>query len=432
MTTSCNTWKGLATVIGAALLACGCASYGAPASSDGATIARDLGIPATSPESVGFDTARLNILRSEFRKLVDEEKLAGAVTLVARHGKVVHFDAYGSANRSTGEILKPDSIFRIASMTKPVTGVAMMQLWEQGKWRLSDPVSKYIPEFASLKVRGPNGSLVEQTQPMTMAQLMSHTAGFGVSALYDRANLGATDLQGMIDKLSRLPLETQPGTAWDYGPSVNIQGYIVEKLSGQSLDAYFSQHIFQPLGMTDTGFWTPPEKAQRVVAVHTYENGKVKGPPENRVTSARPSFLAGSGGLMSTARDYWLFAQSIANGGEIGGRRILKSETIKLMRTNVLQPGVKVDLYGPSQEGIGFGLDFAIVMDPQRARSPQGINTFYWGGAFGTWFWIDPTNDLIFVGMIQNLNGSTPTGGTPPVRTLSADLTYAALTRPEK
>lgn len=390
--------------------------------------ARDLGMPSANPEAVGFSTAGLDALQAEFRALVDQKKLAGVTTLVARHGKVVHMDTYGAANAATGDALKPDSIFRIASMTKPITGVAMMQLWEQGKWKLSDPVSKFIPEFANLKVKGANGALVAQNTPMTMAQLMSHSAGFGVSAVYNDAGLGATDLQGMVDKLAKLPLETQPGTVWDYGPVVNIQGYIVEKLSGQSLDVYFDEHIFKPLGMVDTGFWMPEEKAGRVVAIHTYEAGVIKGPAENRVTTTKPSFLAGSGGLMSTAEDYWRFAQAIGNGGELSGKRILKADTVKLMRTNVLPPSAKVDLYGPSQEGIGFGMDFAIVMDPQKAGTPQGLNTFYWGGAFGTWFWIDPTNDLVFVGMIQNLNGSTPTGGTPPLRAISPRLTYGALT----
>ena len=395
-------------------------------------IARDLGMSSATPGSLGFSDAGLDALNAEFHALVDEKKLAGVTTLVARHGKVVHFDTYGAANAATGEALKPDSIFRIASMTKPITGVAMMQLWEQGKWQLSDPVSKFIPEFANLQVKGPNGSLVPQAKPMTMAQLMSHSAGFGVSAVYEKANLGETNLQGMIDKLAKLPLETQPGTSWDYGPSVNIQGYIVEKLSGQSLDVYFDEHIFKPLGMVDTGFWAPGDKAARVVAIHSYENGAIKGPAENRVTSEKPNFLAGSGGLMSTAEDYWRFAQAVGNGGELDGKRILKADTVKLMRTNVLAPTAKVDLYGPSQDGIGFGMDFAIVMDPQKAGTPQGLNTFYWGGAFGTWFWIDPTNDLVFVGMIQNINGSTPTGGTPPLRTISPRLTYGALTEPSK
>ena len=252
-------------------------------------VARDLGMPTATPGSLGFTDAGLDALNAEFRALVDQKKLAGVTTLVARHGKVVHFDTYGAANAATGEALKPDSIFRIASMTKPIAGVAMMQLWEQGKWQLSDPVSKYIPEFANLQVKGPNGSLVPQARPMTMAQLMSHSAGFGVSAVYEKDGLGATDLQGMIDKLAKLPLETQPGTNWDYGPSVNIQGYIVEKLSGQSLDVYFDEHIFKPLGMVDTGFWAPGDKAARVVAIHSYENGVIKGPAENRVTSEKPS-----------------------------------------------------------------------------------------------------------------------------------------------
>ena len=391
-----------------------------------------LGMPTTSPEAVGFSTAGIDALRAEFRGLVDQKKLAGVTTLLARHGKVVHMDTYGAANAASGEPLKSDSIFRIASMTKPIAGVAMMQLWEQGKWKLNDPVSKYIPEFAELTVKGPNGTLVPQNAPMTMAQLMSHSAGFGVSAVYDNAGLSATDLQGMIDKLAKLPLETQPGTNWDYGPSVNIQGYIIEKLSGQTLDVYLDEHIFKPLGMVDTGFWMPPEKASRVVAVHTYENGVIKGPAENRVGTTKPSFLSASGGLMSTAEDYWRFAQAVGNGGELNGQRILKADTVKLMRTNVLIPEAKVDLYGPSQEGVGFGMDFAVIMDPAKAGTPQGLNTFYWGGAFGTWFWIDPTNDLVFVGMIQNLNGSNPNMGTPATRVISPRLTYAALTDPSK
>lgn len=418
-----------ATALAGGLTLSGCSTVAdmiAPLSHH-AMVARDLGMPTANAEAVGFTSAALDALNAEFHRLVDSKKLAGVTTLVARHGKVVNFDTYGAANMTTGEALKPDSMFRIASMTKPIAGVAMMQLWEQGKWKLSDPVSKFIPEFTNLPVKGPNGTLVPQNMPMTMAQLMSHSAGFGVSAVYEKNNLGETDLQGMIDKLAKLPLETQPGTAWDYGPSVNIQGYIVEKLSGQSLDVYFDEHIFKPLGMVDTGFWAPGEKAARVVAIHTYDNGVIKGPAENKVTAEKPSFLAGSGGLVSTAEDYWRFAQAVLNGGELDGKRILKADTIKLMRTNVLQPGVKVDLYGPNQEGIGFGMDFAIVMDPQKAATPQGVNTFYWGGAFGTWFWIDPTNDLVFVGMIQNVNGSTPTGGTPPVRVISPRLTYEAL-----
>ncbi|MEZ5939356.1 MAG: serine hydrolase domain-containing protein [Hyphomonadaceae bacterium] len=404
-----------------------------PAGESHAQTAEALGLPTAPATSLGFSDDGVEAIRTEFRGLVDQKKLAGVTTLLSRHGEVAYFDTYGAANATTGEALQPDSIFRIASMTKPIAGVAMMQLWEQGKWKLDDPVSKYIPEFADLQVKTADGGTEPQASPMTMAQLMSHTAGFGVSAVYANDGLQDTDLQGMIDKLAQLPLETQPGTAWDYGPSVNIQGYIVEKLSGQTLDAYLQDHIFAPLGMTDTGFWVPEDKAQLVVAIHTYnENGEIVALPESPTRTSPPSFLSGSGGLYSTAKDYWRFAQAVLNGGSLDGATVLKPETVEVMRTNVLAPGVKVDLYGPDMEGIGFGLDFAIVMDPAAADTPQGLNTFYWGGAFGTWFWIDPTNDVVFVGMIQNLDGSRPDKGTPATRVISPRLVYSALTDPAK
>jgi CubicO group peptidase (beta-lactamase class C family) len=396
------------------------------------TPAAQLGLPVATPQAVGFTKSGLDTLDSQMHALVDDGKLAGVTTLLARHGKVVHFDTYGKADSAKGTALQPDSIFRIASMTKPIAGVAMMQLYEQGKWKLDDPVAKYIPEFANLRVKKPDGGTEPMKAPMTMAQIMSHSAGFGVSAVYEREQLQVGTLQDMMDKLAKLPLETQPGTAWDYGPSVNIQGYLIEKLSGQSLDVYLQEHIFAPLGMVDTGFWVPPEKANRVVAIHTYKDGKVVPLDSQRVITSKPQFLSASGGLLSTAADYWRFSQALLNGGELNGKRILQPETVKLMRKNVLAPGVKVDLYGPSQEGIGFGMDFAVVLDPSAANTPQGIESYYWGGAYGTWFWIDPTNDLVFVGMIQNLNGSHPDAGTPPVRSLSIDATYKALVDPKK
>jgi CubicO group peptidase (beta-lactamase class C family) len=390
-------------------------------------------VAVAPPESQGISSEGLQALHAEMRGLVDSQKLAGVTTLVARGGKVVHFDTYGKANASTGEPLRPDSIFRIASMTKPITGVAMMQLYERGKWKIDDPVAKHIPEFANLQVKKAGGGTEPQKSPMTMAQLMSHSAGFGASAVYNEIKLNDTDLQGMIDKLKGLPLETQPGTAWDYGPSVNIQGYIVEKLSGKPLDVYFAENIFEPLGMVDTGFWVPEEKASRVVAIHEYDaEGKIRAQADASVKTSKPRFLAGSGGLMSTARDYWRFAQALANGGVLDGKRILEAKTVERMRTNVLKPGIEVDLYGPGQKGIGFGMDFAIVMDPKATGTPLGANTFYWGGAFGTWFWIDPTNDLVFVGMIQNLEGSRPDRGTPRVREMSYASTYRALKAAER
>ena len=392
--------------------------------------------PLASPESVGFSSAGLKTFQQTMRGLVDDGKLAGVTSLVARHGKVVHFDVYGVQDLESKKPVTRDTIFRIASMTKPIVGVAMMMLWEEGKWTLDDPVAKHIPEFAGLKVKSASGD-VPQRKPMTMRQLMSHTAGFGTSGSYEGQNI--TDrtqpLQGMIDKLAKLPLASQPGTDWAYGPSVDIQGYVVEKLSGQPLDVFLRTRIFEPLGMKDTGFWVDAAKKDRVTNVHTYgADKKIMTAPTQSDPTRKPVFLSGGGGLLSTTEDYLRFTQMVLNGGEANGKRLIKKSTVELMRTNVLEEGVRVDLYGPTsiQEGVGFGLDFAIVMDPAKANLPDGKNSFYWGGAFGTWFWIDPTNDLIVIGMMQNLSGSTPTGGSPQVRPLSRKLVYAALVDPKK
>ena len=392
-------------------------------------LAHTADITLASPESVGFSAEGLKAYQNALRALVDQQRLAGFTTLVARRGKVVAFDAYGYKDVSAKTPMTKDTIFRIASMTKPIAGVAMMMLWEQGKWTLEDPVHKHIPEFAGLKVKTETG-LVEQSHPMTMRELMSHTAGFDVSAGYQSANFRESDLKGMIDKLATLPLAAQPGSDWRYGPSVDIQGYIVEKLSGQTLDQFLNTRIFQPLKMKDTGFWVDASKLDRVTRIHTYgPDKKVMLAAAAGDPSQKPRFLSGSGGLLSTTEDYWRFAQMLLNKGEFDGARILKPATVELMRTNILREGVLVDLYGPKEPGIGFGLDFAIVLDPASANTPRGKNSFYWGGAFGTWFWIDPTNDVIVVGMIQNVDGSRPTGDTPPVRTISPKMVYAALAR---
>jgi len=391
-------------------------------------------IAVQAPASAGFTAAGVTDLNAQMHALVDQQKLAGVVTLLARKGKVVNLDAYGKQDASAPAPMAVDSIFRIASMTKPIIGVAMMQLWEQGRWKLDDPVARHIPEFAGLKVKTAVG-LVDQTKPMTMAQLMSHTAGFGVSAVYEAASLRETDLQGMVDKLSKLPLESQPGTDWAYGPCVDLQGYVVQKLSGKSLDRYLQDHVFTPLKMPDTQFWVDPAKAARVVRIHTYDAaGKIMPDPagealpaERRLPTRPPRFLSGGGGLFSTAPDYYRFCQALLQGGELEGARVLKPDTVKLMRRSVLQPGVSVDLYGPVQKGLGFGMDFAVNDRPGESGLPHGQDSYWWGGAFGTWFWIDPTNDVVFVGMIQNVRGSIPGGGTPDVRSISPKAVYAAL-----
>jgi CubicO group peptidase (beta-lactamase class C family) len=389
-----------------------------------------------SPESVGFSTEGLKTFQQTMRALVDEGKLANVETLVARHGKVVQLDAYGVQSLTDKKPVATNTIFRLASMTKPIVGVAMMMLWEQGKWTLDDPVAKHIPEFAGLKVATAAGD-VPQTKPMTMRQLMSHTAGFDVNAGYAKLTLPKRNepLQSFIDSLAKLPLAAQPGTDWRYGPSVDIQGYVVEKLSGQPLDAFLQTKIFEPLGMRDTGFFVETSKLNRVSNVFTYGPDKrlmTANTESQRSPGTKPAFLSGSGGLFSTIDDYYRFAQMVLNGGEANGKRFLKASTVQLMRTNVLADGVAVDTYGPPQPGLGFGLDFAVVMDPAAAKTPEPRGSFYWGGAFGTWFWLDPVNDLVVIGMIQNVNGSQPTGGSPQVRPLSRKLVYQALVDPKK
>ncbi|HEY3799688.1 MAG TPA: serine hydrolase domain-containing protein [Caulobacteraceae bacterium] len=377
----------------------------------------------------GFTRQGLEAFNQQFHTMVDEGRLAGVVTLIARHGQVVNLDAYGKQDISLPAPVTADSIFRIASMTKPITGAAMMMLWEEGKWKLDDPVSKHIPEFEGLKVKRKDGDPVAQASPMTMAQLMSHSAGFGRAGEYGEVNLRAGNLQDMIDKLAGVPLSFQPGKDWRYGPSVDIQGYVIEKLSGQTLDVFFAERLFKSLGMVDTGFCIDASKGDRMVRIHRYDEGGklIPAGERNAFNTSPPKFLAGGGGLSSTIGDYWRFAQMILNEGEFEGRRYLKADTVKLMHTNVLEPGVNVTLYSPETRGLGFGMDFAIVQDPAAAKTSQGIESFYWGGAFGTWFWIDPLNEMIVIGMIQNTGGSTP-DGAPAVREASARAAYAAMT----
>ncbi|HLK24344.1 MAG TPA: serine hydrolase domain-containing protein [Caulobacteraceae bacterium] len=376
----------------------------------------------------GFTRSGLAALDAQMHALVDEGKLAGVSTLVARHGEIVHQDVYGRQDVSEPTPLARDSIFRIASMTKPVIGVAMMMLWEEGRWSLDDPVAKHIPEFAGLKVRSRDGAPVDQISPMNMRQLMSHTAGFGGLGAYQDANLRGGDLRAMIETLAERPLYFQPGTEWRYGPSVDIQGYVIERLSGQGLDVFLKERLFDPLGMVDTGFWVDPAKTARVVRIHKYVDGKIApAGAENVVNTKKPAFLAGGGGLVSTIGDYWRFAQMVLNRGEFAGRRYLKPETVDMMHVSVLEPGVNVTLYSPDARGLGFGMDFGIIEDPALAKTSQGVESFYWGGAFGTWFWIDPVNDMIVIGMIQNVGGTTP-DGAPLMRELSARAVYAAMT----
>lgn len=403
---------------------------------------------AGSPEALGFDSGRLKRLDAYIAGRVAEGDVAGATYLLARHGKVVAFASHGKQSLATAQAIGPDTIFRIYSMTKPVTGVAMMMLFEEGKWQLDDPVTDYIPEFADLKVMtgldaSGNPILEDMKRPPTMRELMSHTAGFGyglsdqspIDKLYRAGNpLHADGLQQMIERLDQLPLQFQPGSDWGYSIAVDIQGYIVEKLSGQSLGTFFEERIFKPLKMHDTAFHVPPEKASRLAAVYVGDGkGGIKeveelwGAPIPDYLSP-PALESGGYGLLSTTSDYARFCQMLLNGGELDGVRLLAPATVELMSTNAIPQPVLDKGSGGYGEAAGFGLDFRVVNDPRALGSLEGPGTFSWGGAAGTWFWIDPANDVIFVGMIQRMDVWDVGEMSDPART----LVYQALVKPER
>ena len=408
--------------------------------------------PAASPEALGFDSQRLAKLDAYMGKVVADGRVAGMTTLLARHGKIVSYRTHGKKSLATGEPMTRDTIFRIYSMTKPITGVGMMILFEEGKWRLDDPVTKYVPEFKTLKVvKSVDGNgvmtLEDMKRPPTMREVMSHTAGFGyglgdehpVDKLYrEKGVLGGT-MQEMIQRTAEIPLMYLPGTGWYYSSAVDIQGYIIEKLSGQSLGQFFEQRIFRPLKMVDTAFYVPAAKASRLAPVYVgnKDTGKIE-EARRLFGSDLPTYLepprmeSGGGGLVGTTMDYARFAQMIANKGELDGVRILSPASVEMMGTNMIPRDVLVNSNGTTaarfNEAVGFGLDFMVVNEPRVAGSLEGKGSMSWGGAAGTWFWVDPTNDIVFVGMIQRLGG---TGGDD-LGAAARTLTYQALTHPER
>jgi len=408
---------------------------------------------AGAPEAVGFDSARLKRLDEAMAKVVADGRVSGMTTLLVRHGQVVDYKTYGKKDLATGAPMEKDTIFRIYSMTKPITGVAMMILFEEGRWKLDDPVTKFIPEFKNLKVmtgvddKG-NMITVPAERPPTMREIMSHTAGFGyglgdkhpVDRMFrDRRVLASNGLNEMVTRVADIPLMFQPGTAWSYSVSVDIQGAIVERLTGKTLGAFMDERIFKPLKMVDTGFYVPANKVDRLAALYmtdpkTYKNVPAtalfgNSPPD--YTKA-PVMESGGGGLVSTTSDYGRFSQMLLNGGELDGVRVLSPASVELMGTNVIPKSVLVTTNGTSgsrfNEAVGFGLDFMVDVDPRAAGNLEGKNTMSWGGAAGTWFWVDPTNDLYFIGMVQRLGG---TGGED-LGTAARTLTYQALVDPAK
>jgi len=385
-------------------------------------------LPTVSPSQAGFDPDRMEKITRVFGDYVREGKLPGTVALVARHGSIAYLKADGFMDVESREPIELDTIFRIYSMTKPLTTVGAMILYEEGRFQLDDPISKYIPEFKDVKVlvgdETGGANLVNPDRPPTIHDLMRHTAGFTygvfgdtmVDRMYREARTLGEDLplRDFVTRLAGLPLQYQPGTHWHYGVSVDVLGYLIEVISGQSLDVFLRERVFQPLDMKDTAFSVPPEKLNRFATCYvpnrdaTPENGlpliKASDRPETSNYASPRKFLSGGGGLVSTARDYARFLQMMLNGGELEGSRILSPKTVAFMTRNHLPD---IALARKPLAGAGFGLGFAVVLDPPQSGVISSEGEYNWGGYASTEFWVDPQEDLFAILMTQLIPSST-------------------------
>jgi CubicO group peptidase (beta-lactamase class C family) len=376
--------------------------------------------PIANPEDVGLSRDGLAAVDAGVQGQIDRGELAGAVTLVARRGRLVHFNTLGLKNIATGEPMALDTLFRIYSMTKPVTAAAMMILYDRGLWSPDDPIARLLPEFDGVRVFAgldDEGQVrtVAADHPPTLRELMTHTAGLSygfdpndpVDKLYQDAHVWRSgSLEEMSRKLAGLPLAYQPGTKWLYSLSMDIQGAIIERLTGQSLPAFMQEHLFEPLGMVDTAFHLPPDKRSRLAEGYRQSRSGLKvEKPMLFDHESPPSLASGGGGLISTAMDYARFAQMLLNRGELGGRRIISEAAARLMMTNHLSDEMMAAGFGVGAQairpGFGYGFNGVVFTDPAACGIPVGVGAYHWDGAWGTWFWVDHANELIYVGLIQ-------------------------------
>ena len=404
-------------------------------------------LPVVQPEDVGFSSEQLNKIETYFASRVGKGEIAGIVTLVARHGKIAHFSAVGYQDAEQEIPMGKDTIFRVYSMTKPIVSAALMMLYQDGLFQMNDPLSKFIPEFADLRVlRDPNGPLdetVAMEREPTIQDILRHTAGFSHclgNSEYDKAcvELGLfstqTSLTEMMTALSKIPLMNQPGSQYRYsiGPDVALR--LVEVISGMSADDYLEQRMFDRLGMDDTGYMVNSDNAHRLSPIHWRKNGELvpideaHGRPRGGVLAEPWSvnsytfdheYKGGSLGLVSTTEDYFRFAQAILNGGELNGERLLGAKTVEFMSRNHLSEEQN-STFSPA---LGFGLGFATIEDATGVGYPATEGTFYWSGAASTYFWIDPVEDIVVVSMTQHM-GVRETGA---VRGELSALVYGAL-----
>jgi CubicO group peptidase (beta-lactamase class C family) len=392
-----------------------------------------------------LDPDRLANVTAMTHRYVDEGRFPNVVTAIVHHGQEVHRDSYGWADVADQRPITEDAIFRIFSMTKPITSLALLQLYEQGRLLLEDPVGRYLPELAELTVYAGEGvDPVPAEGPVTIKHLLTHTAGFTagfqfgqpVAEMYRDAGLGDLrtpkhDLTTAIAVLGGLPLVEQPGAGFHYGMSTDVVGRLVEVISGMSLDAYLAEHVLEPLGMVDTGFWVPEDQVERLCANYLKTPTDPMFLLETRDPERHckpPRFLSGAGGLVSTLDDYVRFCRALLGGGELNGHRVLGTKTLQYMATNHLPGGVSLNELGMDtfsevvMEGMGFGLGVSVLLDPAIAGAIGSAGEYGWGGAGSTVFWIDPVEDLAVVFLTQLV----PSDSYPIRRQLRATV-YGAL-----
>lgn len=403
--------------------------------------AKDL--PSSKAEREGMSAERLDRITTFAESYVADKRVPGMITMVARNGRVVHFEATGQRGLNDTRPLTKDALFRIYSMSKPITAVALMMLYEEGKFQLTDPVHKYIPELKDLVVHNPSGAPTPAKTAVSMQHLLTHTAGFSygfnpadpVDQQYQAAKIfEAKDLTEFATRIAALPLQFEPGSRWHYSVASDLVGLAVERISGMSLDAYFKERIFDPLGMEDTFFNVPEDKRDRFLANHGWDAANSKMVDVTARTDARGNYVSGTlfsggGGLVSSTMDYMRFAEMLRNGGSYNGARLLSPKTIEYMTLNHLPAAIAASGSGESptlgalgSSGVGFGLGFSVVTDPAAAGTISSAGEYAWGGAAGTIFWIDPEEDIVTIAMIQLMASPWP---------LRADMkttTYQAIT----
>jgi CubicO group peptidase (beta-lactamase class C family) len=389
--------------------------------------------PELEPAERGFDAERLARIDRHFDRYVDDGRLPGYLAVVARGGRVVHVASGGRRDLESGAPVEPDTLWRIYSMTKPITTVAAMMLWEEGAFELKDPVARFVPSFADVRVylRGSAQKplTAPATEPVRIWHLMTHTSGltygFHHAHAVDEAYRAAgfewstppgMDLAACCDAWAGLPLAFQPGTEWNYSVATDVLGRVVEVVSGRPLDAFFAERILGPLGMRDTAFHAAPEDHGRLAALYTPdpETGRATRFDQMGAVALRPpDALLGGGGLVSSAADYLRFALTLLREGELDGVRLLAPRTVRYMRRNHLPGGADLEAFGrplfaeTTFEGVGFGLGVSVVEDPVAGKTTTSPGEFGWGGAASTAFWVDPAEDMIVLFFTQLLPSST-------------------------